>query len=352
MTRKETKLVRTPSTRDLQRILCATDLTARSMPALLRAASLARQTGARLTLLHVIDPQQSERIARMQANRAYVELLSQADRAFGSAAGFIDVVVGRGSARDLIARTAHEWDADLIVVAAPKSRRLESIVGTTAERLVRSAKRPVLVVRREMQGSYDKVAIAADLSSASLPMLRTAIRLAALDQACATVIHAIGPSYDGTMRSVGLDESTIARYQRSSQEAARQRLQAMVADAGLPPASTRVVVRGDPPAAAIRAVLEYERPELLAIGASRWFLLKRLLIGSVADRLLRAALCDVLVIPYRPTVLRLGAPTVVASDRLSAAPVRRDISAVTGFVPIQRGLQEHDGRDRRAHTHE
>jgi universal stress protein E len=344
--------VQTPSTRDVPRILCATDLTARSKAAWHRAASLARQTGARLTVLHVIDSEQSERVARMRANRAYVELLSQADRVSGSASGFIDVVVRRGSVRDVIARTAREWDADLIVVAAPKSRRLEAIVGTTAERLVRTAKRPVLVVRRDVQGSYGKVAIAADLSSASLPMMRTAIRLAALDHASATIVHAIHPSYDGTMRSVGLDESTIARYQRSSQVAARQRLQAIIAAAGLPPASTRVVVRGDPPAASIRAVLEYERPELLAIGASRWFLLKRLLIGSVADRMLRAAPCDVLVIPYRPAVLTRGAPTVVEADRLGAAPVRRDITAMAGFVPIQSRLQKHDGSNRRAHAHE
>ena len=344
--------MKTPSTRDLPRILCATDLTARSKAAWLRAASLARLTGARLTVLHVIDSEQSERVARMRANRAYVELLSQADRVFGSAAGFIDVVVRRGSVRDVIASTAQEWDADLIVVAAPKSRRLDSIVGTTAERLVRTAKRPVLVVRREMQDSYGKVAIAADLSSASLPMMRTAIRLAALDHASATIVHAIHPSYDGTMRSVGLDESTIVRYQRSSQAAARQRLQAIIADAGLQPGSTRVVVRGEPPATAIRAVLEDERPELLVIGASRWFLLKRLLIGSVADRLLRAAPCDVLVIPYRPAVLKLGAPKAVESERLTAAPVRRDISAVAGLVPIQSRLQKHDGGNRRAHAHE
>ena len=109
-----------PSTRGLQRILCATDLSARSTAALQRAGSLARQTGARLTLLHVIDTRQPERVARMQANRAYVELLSQADRAFGSAAGFIDVAVRRGNVLEIIATSAREWDADLIVVAAPE----------------------------------------------------------------------------------------------------------------------------------------------------------------------------------------------------------------------------------------
>jgi universal stress protein E len=305
----------TPSTRGLRRIVAATDLSARST-AWLRAAALARQTGARLTLLHVIDPRLSERVARRRANRAYVEMLSQADRTFGATAGFIDVVVRRGRVRGTIARIADETAADLIVVAAPKARRLDSIVGTTAERLVRTAKRPVLVVRREMQGNYRSVAIAVDICSASLPMLRTAASLGALDSASTTIVHAVHPSHDDMLRSVGLDGSAIDRYQLSAQEGARQRLQTMITDAGLPPERTDVIVRSDSAAAAISAVLEQQRAELLVVGASRWFLLKRLLIGNVADRLLRAAECDVLVIPYGPTLLELG---VASPDALVPA---------------------------------
>jgi nucleotide-binding universal stress UspA family protein len=274
----------------------------------------------------------------MRANRAYAQLLSKVDRTLGSATS-VEVIVRRGKAREIIAATANELDADLIVLAAPKSRRLDSIVGTTAERLVRSAKRPVLVVRREVRGGYRNVAIAADLSTATTPMIRTALRLGALDRARATLVHAVHPSYDGVMRSAGLDESTIISYQSGSQADARRRLQKMAADAGLPILSTRVIVRNDSAAAAIRTVLEDERPELLTIGASRWFLLKRLLIGSVADRMLRAAQSDVLVIPYRPGVL-------------AGVPARRDVAAVPNFVPIQSRLQQHDGGDRRAHAHE
>src|SRR5262245_51463599 len=183
------------SSNGLRRIVCATDLTARSTAAWLRAAALARQNGARLTLLHIIDPRLAERVARRRANRAYIEMLSQADQAFGATASFIDVVVRRGRVRGTIARVANETAADLIVVAAPQSRRLDSIVGTTAERLVRTAKRPVLVVRREMQGDYERIAIAADLSSASLPMLRTVVGLGVLASADATIVHAVHPSY-------------------------------------------------------------------------------------------------------------------------------------------------------------
>ena len=342
----------TPSTNGLQRIVCATDLTARSTAAVRRAGSLARQTGARLTLLHVINSRHAARVARMQVNRAYAELLSQVDRTFGSAAGFVDVIVRRGEPRDIIGKTAIESDADLVVVAAPQSRRLDSIVGTTAERLIRTAKRPVLVVHRDMQGVYQDVAIATDLSSASVPMIRTAVRLGALDRASATVVHAIHPSYEDMMRSAGLDEATIGLWRHSSHTGAKQRLQAIIAAAGLNPQNVRVVVRGDAPATAIRSVLGSQGSELLAIGASRWFFLKRLLIGSVADRVLRGASCDVLVIPHRPAVLKLGTPAATDSDRLTAVPVNRDVSAVSRFVSVQRGLQQHDRGDRGAHAHE
>jgi nucleotide-binding universal stress UspA family protein len=88
----------------------------------------------------------------------------------------------------------------------------------------------------------------------------------------------------------------------------------------LPHERTDVIVRSDSAAAAIAIVLEHQRAELLVIGASRWFFLERLLIGSVADRLLRAAECDLLVIPYSATVAtsdrymkgKVRAPSVIA----------------------------------------
>lgn len=342
--------MKTPSTSYTRNILCATDLTERSTAAWRRAASLARQSGARLTLLHVVEPNQPERVARMQANRAYVELLSHAEHASGSEGIAIDIVVRRGNILATIASTANEWNADLIVVGAPRARRFDSIVGTTAERLVRSAKRAVLVVRREDRGTYQNVAVAADLSDASLVMMRTAVHLAALRDAAATVIHAHHLPYDGMMRSAGVEESMIRSYRRSAQEGTKRRLRSSIAEAGFSTARARVIVRSDPPADAIGSVLENERPELLVIGASRWFLLKRLLIGSVADRLLRAASCDVLVVPHQPAVLELGA--AVASAGRGAVPVRSGVAVPARPVSVQARLHEHDGRDRRAGGYE
>lgn len=283
----------------LGRIVCATDFTARSDLALSRAVLLARQIGARLTLVHAVDPRQSERQVRAQVNRAYVQLLSKVDQGFGSESAAIDIDVRAGGPLDVIAKVASETNADLVVLAAPQRRRLDSIVGTTAERLLRAIGRPVLVVHREARDSYRRVAMAVDLSNMSLPMIQTASRLGVLDNAETTLLHATSAPLEGMLGTVGVDEHALEDYKRGWEDDARLRLQAMLTAAEMSVERTRLLVRTETPALAIRQVLEREQSELLTIGASRWVLLKRLLIGSVGDSVLRTAMCDVLVIPHR-----------------------------------------------------
>jgi universal stress protein E len=289
------------------RIVCATDLRVRSNFALNRAVQLARQTGARLTLVHAVDARRSAPRVRAQVNRAYVQLLSMVDRTFGSAAA-ADIVVRAGGPLDVIVKVATEVDADLVVLAAPQRRRLDSIFGTTAERLLRAMQRPVLVVHRRTTFSYRRVSMAVDLSNASLPMIQAAARLGMLERAETTLLHATAPPLAGMLKTVGVEEQAIADYKQGWQDDARVRLQAMLTAAEMDIERTRILVRTEPPAAAILRVIEEERPDLLTIGASRWFLIKRLLIGSVADKVLRTSMCDVLVIPQRIVPRRAEGP--------------------------------------------
>lgn len=260
------------------RIVCATDLRVRSNFAMNRAVQLARQTGARLTLVHAVDARRSAPRVSAQVNRAYVELLSKVDGTSGSASARIDVAVRAGGPLDIIVNVATEVDADLVVLAAPQRQRLDSVFGATAERLLRVIKRPILVVHRRTTFSYRRVAMAVDLSNTSLPIILAAARLGMLEGAETTLLHSQKQAWQGD---------------------AQLRLQAMLTAAELPVERTRILVRTEPPADAIRDVIEEQRPDLLTIGASRWLLIKRLLTGSVADSAQRTAMCDMLVVPQR-----------------------------------------------------
>jgi universal stress protein E len=336
---------------NVQHILCASDLTQRSVVALRRAAALAKRIGARLTLLHVVPWEQEERMTRMRANRAYAQLLSHADRAIDPATSF-EVVIRIGNAREMIAKASRELDVDLVVVAPPKSRRLESIIGTTAERLVRNARRPVLIAQQDVLDDYRDVVVAADLSDATRPLLHRTISLAGLANAWTTIVHAFEPAHRDKLRTAGVAESAIETYVQRSLEDARRELMQIAVSAGLSPSATRVQVRSEAPSAAITGILQELRPELLAIGASRWFAMKRLVIGSVADQVLRSAQCDVLVIPNRPSAIKFNANEVVAAESLAGVGATDSVAAMPRFVSVERGLHQQDRSERRAAAYE
>ena len=144
------------------KILVASDLTEASQPALRTAIELGRRLGATLTALHVIEP-------AYQANHWFVPhigadaeaLASLIDRELGAARAKLDgqlkaldapdstelhVLIGRPA--QTIVDTAKNLGFDLLVVGTHARKGLEhAILGSVAERVVRTSLVPVLTVR-------------------------------------------------------------------------------------------------------------------------------------------------------------------------------------------------------------
>ena len=57
-----------------------------------------------------------------------------------------------------------------------------------------------------------------------------------------------------------------------------------------------VTVRGDP-AASLLSMAQQTQCDLIAVGTQRHSVLERLIVGSVATRVLRSARCSVLAVP-------------------------------------------------------
>jgi hypothetical protein len=51
------------------------------------------------------------------------------------------------------------------------------------------------------------------------------------------------------------------------------------------------------PLDAVEEIIEKLDPELLVMGTSRWFVLKRMLLRSVAHQILKRVNCDILAVP-------------------------------------------------------
>jgi nucleotide-binding universal stress UspA family protein len=139
-----------------KRILACTDLTMASAPALRCAAGQMEPGQSRLTVLHVVplppeikkwslpifaaDVKVYRQLLDRQIAAAKAELERQLRSVVGKTAA-VAIRVRSGDAADVIARSADEIGADLIVVARGHGGKL----GHTAERVVRLVGRTVLV---------------------------------------------------------------------------------------------------------------------------------------------------------------------------------------------------------------
>jgi universal stress protein A len=141
----------------IRAILVPTDFSHYSEKALEYAIPLARQFGARLTLLHVIEPVATPdfegafplALENARAKELCHSALKALSEKFGNEPALIEGrVVRQGRAFDEIAKAARELKIDLIVIATHGYTGLKhTFLGSTAERVVRHAPCPVLVVR-------------------------------------------------------------------------------------------------------------------------------------------------------------------------------------------------------------
>jgi nucleotide-binding universal stress UspA family protein len=139
-----------------KRILVPTDFSSTSIAALKYAVLYARQFGASLDLLHVLEPPpflsdlKDVPLAMTDqeaAKKVTAELAKLARREVGAAVPTTPLV-RTGKAYVEITEAARELKADLIVIATHGYTGLKhTLLGSVAERVIRHAACPVLVVR-------------------------------------------------------------------------------------------------------------------------------------------------------------------------------------------------------------
>jgi nucleotide-binding universal stress UspA family protein len=173
-------------------------------------------------------------------------------------------------------------------------------LGSVADGLVRRARVPILFVRPDIEEKappdpFRRVLIPLDGSELAEQAIGPALDVAGRDQVNYTLVRVVEPymALDSALRRVPVLEHEETRRR---EEEARAYLAAM-ADRLAPEThvSTQVML-GDHPAATLMVMAE-ERPfDLIAISTHGRGGINRLLLGSVADKVLRASHCPVLVV--------------------------------------------------------
>ena len=155
----ETKAKRPPQTLHLKKILVPLDFSSPSKQAFKYAVKFAQEFGAELTLIHILKPDISPTFPDLPGAPAFSpEELAIAEEtlrelvASARSAGLQDArsTFRVGLAAHEIAEVPKELDVDLIVIATHGYTGWKHFaIGSTAERVVRAARCPVLVVREK-----------------------------------------------------------------------------------------------------------------------------------------------------------------------------------------------------------
>ena len=271
-----------------------------------RAIQLARAHRARLLLLRVLEQQPPAGETPFPIDAATIdrELRRAAGESLQRLAATADVpaelLLETGKAHAVIARLAADRNADLLLIGPGRPRNLrQRMFGSTADRLIRAAPAPLLLVKRPAAGPcaadpYTDIVVGVDFSAESKRAARAAAMVA--PGAGLTLLHVveIPLSFEQALLESGAGSAAIARYRRSLQQQARRRLRLQF-EAEFPDAILRVPC-GDAAELLVRAS-RMQGELLMAIGAEGADRMAERLLGSTARRLLLRSRADVLLIP-------------------------------------------------------
>ena len=291
----------------MQRILVATDFSTRSDRAVQRATLLAREFGAEMVLLTVVDDDQPRQLRDLAQREAGALLQDLASTIQETAAAPCEARVELGEPFERIVRAAEDCDAELIVIGPHRRQVLRDIfVGTTAERTIRHSRRPVLMTNAVPARRYDRIVLATDFSEFSVQAIETVRRLGLLDAATVLVVHAFEALLRGPIASSSMSlqerQESLDRERRDAEQA----MSAFLRRAGFETARRAVEHVDHSAARTIRSVLQRERANLVVVGTHGKRGGERLLLGSVAEDMFHQGEVDVLAVP--PTLGPRPAP--------------------------------------------
>lgn len=290
-------------------VLCATDLSADADLAVAAANDVAHLFGSRLAFVHAVPYPAPAQVLFPHLVQGTTDRLMAVSRIasetvanrVASLTGLpvenIDVRVDVGAPDEVIVDAAVESGADLLVIGVAGSDSPGARLGATALRIARHAHCPVLVVRKgPLTGP---VLAATDLSDPAQAALKMGSLLAEKTGEPMVALHVVDYSPIVVVPEAfgpGIPIPVSGEERQAILKAARERLAEVL---------TRLAIKADrlseegSPVERIVCVAEEIEASLLVVGTAGGGGLRRMLLGSVAEDVLRQAPCSVLLVRHQ-----------------------------------------------------
>ena len=295
----------------IRKVLFATDFSEHAETALAHAIWYAHEFGAELHMLHAVvlhgaDPANPE-LDFPDVEKAAREIRTWARmrmRAVGDRLDSEDLEIVRAERRGIAAAPAileyaREEDVDMVVMATHGRRGVRRmLLGSVAEEVVRTAARPVLTVRPDGIGTHGepprRVLVPVDFSEHSDRALRYG---AALSERTGAELHALHAVPEMSFPDAYFAEAAeIRALAKAAEDRVPERLHRNVHEVLGEDAEVRTHIEAGAPARAVADYAEEANVDLVVLSSHGRTGLERMVMGSVAEGVVRSAPCPVLTI--------------------------------------------------------
>ena len=286
-----------PERRPLGNVLVATDFSAPATRAVERAARLPIGPGSTLTVLHVLPPgcRPEHRVDAEHALAYAASVAADSAARVGRRNADIFPRLVEGTPFVEIVRSGRHGRNELIVVGRHGERTFrELLLGSTAERVIRKGDTSILVVAAPFAGPYERPLVAVDCSDTSRRAVELAWRLADPGLQAIDVIHACEPILESTVRHADVFGEAARQFDFEAKLQAQAAVETFVAASDAPGPANIILRQGDA-RQVIPDVAAERHADLVALGTHGRSGIAHVLLGSVAEAVIRAAGCDVLV---------------------------------------------------------
>lgn len=296
---------------EFKHILCPTDLSESSRPALAYAAAFTVWYGAKLSILHVVPTfdaiqvppgalGESVQVVYPSTREEVVGVLQRQAESMGAAAVGPYLVAEAGDPIATIVDQALTIPSDLIVMGTHgRSGFNRLLFGSVTEQILQRAPCPVLTVPPHAHGApgdvtFKRIVCAMDFSPASLQALGFALDLGRQANGKVTVLHSIEWLADEEPRVH--THFNVAEYRTYLIDDAKKRLDLLVAGEERTWCEIEnVVTVGRAYREILRAAAD-RKADLIVMGAQGRGGLGLALIGSATHQVVRSAECPVLTV--------------------------------------------------------
>jgi len=270
----------------IKKILFPTDF-GESMDVALRSAiNIAKKFESEIILLHVLP----ENIS----NERLKDLVSIKMKEFEEKIKKEDIKccfeLISGNTCDVIIEVAESKRANMILLGAGRSRKMEFKLGSNSEKIIKNSIVPVWVIEKDKPVSFETILCPVDFSDESKLALDNAIHICRRYDSKLIIMHveeSLGVKYS----DIGLDVDESVWVAKSTTE-----FQSFLKDVNLSGVSWDKVLRGGKPSNEIMGFISSNNVGLVVMGSTGKSGLRSFFTGSVTEKVTRKVPCSFVVI--------------------------------------------------------